>query len=55
MQYLVERGVIVDDAVEEGMTALCLAAKSDHLSVVQYLVKEGADNEKANNNGTSPF
>ena len=38
-----------------GQTALGIAAELDHLTVVQYLVDQGADTEKANINSNTPL
>ena len=55
VQYLIERGVIKDDADDLGKTAMYLASDNDHLPVVQYLNEQGADKDKVRNDDTSPF
>ena len=55
VQSLVERGVVVVDADEQGKTALHFAAENEQFTVLQYLVEQGANNDMVKNDGASPL
>ena len=55
VQCLVEQGADTDKAINDGGTALFVAAFRGHYQVVRYLVEQGADVNKARYNGTTPL
>uniref|UniRef100_A0A0E0NF43 Uncharacterized protein n=1 Tax=Oryza rufipogon TaxID=4529 RepID=A0A0E0NF43_ORYRU len=55
-RYLVEElRLDVDDADQEGRTALIIATLCKHLSTVKYLLDHGADVNKASHDGRTPL
>uniref|UniRef100_A0A0E0G6T5 Uncharacterized protein n=1 Tax=Oryza nivara TaxID=4536 RepID=A0A0E0G6T5_ORYNI len=55
-RYLVEElRLDVDDADQEGKTALIIATLCKHLSTVKYLLDHGADVNKASHDGRTPL
>ena len=45
----------MNTARSDNGTALYIASEKNHLHVVRYLVEQGADKEKADNDGATPL
>ena len=56
VQFLVQEGADKEEADNDGVTVLLIAAQEGHLEVVRYLVMEVLlDVNKARNNGWTPL
>ncbi|KAK3382524.1 ankyrin repeat-containing domain protein [Lasiosphaeria ovina] len=55
IKLLLRRGAEIDAQDAEGNTALHLAARMGELRIVKWLLKEGADPLRTNNNGRRPY
>jgi ankyrin repeat protein len=51
IKFLLERGVAINHANNEGNTALMIAAQLGDYAMVQYLLSNGADKTRTNNAG----
>ena len=55
LQWLLENGCPVDEAVDDDSTPLYLAAQNGHGAVVRALIQAGADINKADDDGATPL
>ena len=55
IRKLVEEGIDVNASNSANLTALQVAAADGHFDIVQYLLQQGADRVKADNDGFSPL
>jgi hypothetical protein len=54
-RLLVEAGAVIDKAVDDGCTPLCMASENGHLDMARLLVEAGADIDKARDTGGTPL
>ncbi len=55
IDFLVNKGLIVDERTISNWTPLHTAVESNHLAVVECLLKHGADMQVLNSDGKSPM